>query len=235
MMDMVQRGDMLDHILFAIAAGMLAISWGKRENIMTSFRKIALGAATAAMLSASATPAMAASFYSVTKASAASGDMQSASDYRRRYRHHRDRVDAGDVIAGIDILAGIAIIAGAASKAKNDKRRTSGERYPEPYPDSYPNRDTQDTRPYSTPPVPNGSASGDYSAGNDLGAAVDACTRAAEQSAGGNARVEEIRSVTREGNGWQVLGRLNGTARGFSCVASNGVVDSVRLDDGRDI
>jgi hypothetical protein len=200
-----------------------------REMKMTSFRAIVLSSAALALLATSAAPAIAAD--QGAQVSAQNGDdaMQSASDYRRRdrgYRHHRDRVDAGDIIAGIGILAGIAIIADAASKSKKEKRRTSGERYPE----SYPKDDRQDTRPYN----PGGSQQG-YSAGNDLGAAVDACSRAAEQSAGSNARVEEIRSVTREGSGWQVLGRLNGTARGFSCTTSNGVVDTFRMDDGREI
>jgi hypothetical protein len=192
-----------------------------------TFRAIALGSAALALLATSAAPALAADINSPVTVSNAGDDMQSSSDYRRRYRHHRDRVDAGDVIAGIGILAGIAIIADAASKAKKDKRRTSGERYP----DSYPQDSSQDTRPYN----PSGSADNNYSAGNDLGAAVDACSRAAEQSAGSNARVEEIRSVTREGSGWQVQGKLNGTLRGFTCTASNGVVDTIRMDDGREI
>ncbi len=197
-----------------------------------TFRAIALGSAAMALLATSAAPVLAADINSPVSVSNSGGMMQSASDYRRRYRHHRDRVDAGDVIAGIGILAGIAIIADAASKAKKDKRRTSGERYPGDYPqDRYPDNRSDDTRPYN----PSGSPDRNYSAGNDLGAAVDACTRAAEQSAGGNARVEEIRSVTREGAGWQVLGRLNGTARGFSCTTSNGVVDTIRMDDGREI
>jgi hypothetical protein len=198
---------------------------------MTSIRKFALGAAALALLGSAVTPAIAADLgvnfdkhYSVQDSD---GGLQSASDYRRRGRYHRDRVDAGDVIAGIGILAGIAIIASAANKSKQDRRRTSGERYPENYPQP---RD-QDTRPYN----PSGPTDNNYSAGNDLGAAVDACSRAAEQSAGSNARVKEIRSVTREGDGWQVLGNLNGSARGFSCVASNGNVSSLRLDDGRDI
>ncbi len=202
---------------------------------MTSFRIIAMSSAALALLATSAAPAIAANVTKPVTASDTGGDMHSANDYRRRhrgYRHHRDRVDAGDVIAGIGILAGIAIIADAASKSKKDKRRTSGERYPDSYPqDRYPQDRSDDSRPYN----PSGSSQGNYSAGNDLGAAVDACSRAAEQSAGSNARVEEIRSVTREGAGWQVLGRLNGTARGFSCTTSNGVVDAIRMDDGREI
>ena len=42
------------------------------------------------------------------------------------HRHH-DRVDAGDVIAGILIIGGIAAIASAASKNKRDRRDNNRE------------------------------------------------------------------------------------------------------------
>ena len=205
--------------------------WATREKNMTSFRSFALGSAALAMLGTSAAPAIAADLgvHPAANVAVQKSDvgMQSAGEYRRHRRYNHDRVDAGDIIAGIGILAGIAIIASAASKSKQDKRRTSGERYP----DNYPQNDREDTRPYNS----GGSADSNYSAGNDLGSAVDACSRAAEQSAGGNARVKEIRSVTRDGDGWQVLGNLDGSARGFNCIAANGIVSSLRLDDGRDI
>jgi hypothetical protein len=208
---------------------------------MSSFRKIALGTAALATLAAAATPAMAvpispqASVPISPQVSAGGSEdiLQQAGDYHRRYRgyrHHRDRVDAGDVIAGIGILAGIAIIADAASKSKRDSRRTSGDRYPESYPQRGDERADRDNRPYS----PDGSFGSNYSAG-DVGAAVDICSRAAEQSADGDARVDEIRSVTRAGSGWQVQGRMSGNARAFDCTTANGVVDTIRWDDGRDI
>jgi hypothetical protein len=66
---------------------------------------------------------------------------------------------------------------------------------------------------------------------NDLGEAVSACSSAAERSAGNGARVSEIRSVTREGNGWRVEGQLDGrTNDSFTCSASNGQVDDVRIN-----
>ncbi|MBD3773840.1 MAG: hypothetical protein IE921_09675 [Rhodobacteraceae bacterium] len=51
------------------------------------------------------------------------------------YRRHRDRVDAGDVLAGVLIIGGIAAIASAASKSK--QRETYREPYPRPYNSRY--------------------------------------------------------------------------------------------------
>lgn len=133
---------------------------------------------------------------------------EEATEYRRRFRR-RGRVRAGDVIAGIGILAGIAVIASAASKSS---RRDHRDRYPE--------RRSQDRR-----------SSGGF-ASDDLGAAVSACSNAAEQSAGEGARVEEIRSAARDGNGWRVSGELNDT-RSFDCGVSNGGVDFIQLGNAR--
>lgn len=71
-------------------------------------------------------------------------------DNHRRWRH-RDRVDAGDVIAGIAIIGGIAAIASAVDKSKRGDR----------YDDRYPRRDDQ--RRYSS---------------SDIDRAVDSCSRA---------------------------------------------------------
>jgi hypothetical protein len=134
--------------------------------------------------------------------------------YHYRHRHH-DRVDGGDILAGIGILAGIAIIADAASKSDGPTRRRDAR---PTYRNSAPARDDFEPR-------------GNY--GTDLGSAVTACTDAAERSAGDNARVQEIRSVTRKGQGWHVEGELDrGNNRSFSCSTSDGRVDEVRLDDG---
>ncbi len=209
---------------------------------MTIIRNIALGCAATALLATSATPALAANLGLIPSVQNVAADdlSQSSSDYRRRdrYRHHRDRIDAGDIAAGIGILAGIAIIADIASKSNKNKRRTQGDQYPDSYPqDRYPtDRYPQDNRQDTRDAVPGGR----YNNGNDVGAAVDACARAAEQKAGNNARVGEIDSVTREGSGWQVLGTLSDGDRSdgdrkFNCATSNGVVDTIRLDDGRDI
>lgn len=201
---------------------------------MTTIRSIALGCAATALLATSTTPVLAANSGSISSVQNVSGDdlLQASSDYRRRHRH-RDRIDAGDIAAGIGILAGIAIIADIASKSNKNKRRTQGDQYPDSYPqDRYPpNQYPQDSRQDTRDAVPGGG----YNSGNDVGAAVDACARAAEQKAGDNARVGEIDSVTREGSGWQVIGTLSDSDRKFNCATSNGVVDTIRLDDGRDI
>ncbi len=137
-----------------------------------------------------------------------------ARDYRYdgygRYGRHHDRIDGGDVLTGIGILAGIAILAGAVSSSSK-KARTS-----ERYPDQYPQR----------------SDNGSYQTGSDdVGAAVSACSQAAERSAGDGTRVDEIRSVTREGSAWLVEGAL-GSGRNsgsFRCSATYGQVDYIRL------
>ncbi len=124
-------------------------------------------------------------------------------------RRHHDRIDGGDVLTGIGILAGIAILASAASKSS--KRKDDSDRYPTRYPEN--------NQPRS-------------SASNDVGSAVSACSDAAERSAGNGARVEEIRSVTRDGGAWQVEGAIAGgrsNSDNFSCGVTNGEVDFIRM------
>ncbi|MEP7350728.1 MAG: hypothetical protein ABI668_12380 [Sphingorhabdus sp.] len=174
--------------------------------------KAILASGAAAILATSAAPAMAAiPRHGSDSVMTASGEYNG---WGRRYRHrHHDRVDGGDILAGIAVLAGIAIIADAASK---DSRR---ERAPQPYP--------EDNRPYD---------SSDSDNGNDVGSAVQSCSAAAERSAGENARVDEIRSVTRDGAGWRVEGDLSGgDASNFVCGTTNGQVDFIELDGDRSI
>jgi hypothetical protein len=58
------------------------------------------------------------------------------------------------------------------------------------------------------------------------------CSNAAERD---GARVNEIRSVTRDGDGWRVEGGLSGGQdESFTCGATNGEVDFVTFGD-RDI
>lgn len=132
-----------------------------------------------------------------------------------RHRRHRNRVDAGDIIAGIAILGGIAAIASAASKNKRDKR---DRRYEDRRED---NRDYRNDR-----------QSSNYNSGG-LNQAVSACSDAAERNAGDRARVSEIRSVTRDGQGWRVEGFLTNAAQpSFLCGATDGRVDFVQLGTG---
>lgn len=172
--------------------------------------KLILASGAAAMLAATPMPLMAANMGAKPETASAGDLMQQTADgHRRRYRH-RDRVDAGDVLTGIGILAGIAIIAGAAGDAEKQNRN-------EPRYDDR-REDRTDNRPAYQD--------------NDLGSAVSSCTEAAERSVGNGARVSEIRSVTREGNGWRVEGDLNND--GFACATANGRVDYIRINN-RDI
>jgi gas vesicle protein len=139
------------------------------------------------------------------------------------YRH-RDRVDAGDILAGVLIIGGIAAIASAASKSGKDRRdrdyRTEGRDYPDTRPDyreesgrygDY--RDERDNR---------GGAS--YSA---IDGAVSACVGEVER---GDRRVESVDSVNRNGEGWTVQGEAS-DGRTFACdVDEDGRIRRVAMD-----
>jgi hypothetical protein len=178
----------------------------KGGNFMHYTKKSLLLASMMAMLAATPMPIFAANMAKPVQASATGGIVQQSADGHRRRWRHRDRVDAGDILTGIGILAGIAIIADAASDA--DKRERNDDRYE--------NRDnSRNDRPVYQD--------------DDLGTAVSSCTDAAERSVGNGARVNEIRSVTRDGDGWRVEGDLQSDS--FTCAATNGRVDYIRVND----
>jgi hypothetical protein len=174
---------------------------------MSISSKAALSAALAAMVITTPLPAFAAVGTGDVAMKNSSAMVEQSSEYHRRRWRHRDRVDGGDILTGIGILAGIAILADAASSSS--KRDRNNRRY--------------DDRPrdYDRQSAP------DFRGGNDVGTAVSACTDAAERSA--NGRVDEIRSVTRNGNSWQVDGTIGDDS--FVCSASDGRVDSIRIND----
>lgn len=173
-------------------------------------------ASAAAALSMSAAPAIAADLpANVAHSAYAQGKLfnsasENASDYRPyRYRRHRDRVDAGDVLAGVLIIGGIAAIASAASKNKRERD----------YRD-YPDRDARyDYRSRNYDPR--------SSVGQGLDRAVDMCVSRIER----DARVDSVDTVDRDGNGWRVSGQLyNGDA--FTCsIGPDGRIGDV--DYGR--
>jgi hypothetical protein len=112
----------------------------------------------------------------------------------------RDRIDAGDIIAGALIIGGIAAIASAASN--NDGYRGGGY---------YRDRDDRYDRGYRS----------DYrSYDNGYGSryAVDQCIRAAQREASryGNARITDVTSINRTYGGYEVRGRLVVQNRGYS-------------------
>ncbi|MEZ5708037.1 MAG: hypothetical protein R3E02_01470 [Blastomonas sp.] len=138
-----------------------------------------------------------------------SPDADTAHDGYRRYRRHHRGIDGGDVLAGVLILGGIAAIASAASNSNRNKRYRD-DRYDRPEP-----RD--DYRPRYE--------------GSELNAAADQCSYAAEQSAGGNARVDRITTVSRDGAGWRVEGLVSHDqgSDDFLCGVTNGQIDYIQI------
>ncbi len=147
----------------------------------------------------------------------------------RGYRRHRNRVDAGDVLAGVLIIGGIAAIASAASKNKRDRRYDDRDYRSDRRSDDrrYDNRrdNRRDDR--------RSDSRGDRGTGA-MDTAINVCSNAAERQAGDDARVSEIQSVARDGEGWRVEGRLTATSQTtFLCGTTNGRVDFVQLGDGQ--
>ncbi len=174
---------------------------------MTKFGKAALAAALGSMLMTAPFPAIAATgVANVVKAQDGVAYYGEAGDYHRRHwRKRRLDVDAGDVILGIGLIAAIAAVADSADKNKRDRSRDQEPRY----------------RDYDREPAPV------YNGGNDVGSAVTACTEAAERTA--NGRVDEIGSVTRDGESWRVVGEIGND--GFTCTVTDGRVDDIRIGD----
>lgn len=121
---------------------------------------------------------------------------------------HRERVDAGDVLAGILIIGGIAAIANAASKNKRYERRDGDDR---PYEPRY-----EDGR-YDEPGTEPSYGADDRpewreSTGAGINSAIERCLDEVGRSANGETEVD---SVNRDGDGWRVAGRTS--AGTFTC------------------
>lgn len=177
---------------------------------MTILSKTAPGLALAASLSMAATPAVAADLPQMGQGASSYAETGYASEddeyeRHRRWRYRRHRTDVGDVIAGIAIIGGIAAIASAASR--NDRYRDRRYRdYDRRY--RYDDRYRYDSQ--------------------SIDRAVDRCTAAVSR----DVRVEEVDSVNRAGEGWQVRGRLY-DGSGFTCnVGRDGRIDSVDYGAG---
>lgn len=113
-----------------------------------------------------------------------------------RYRD-RNRIDAGDVLAGVLILGTVAAIAGAAKRDRDRVERVP----PPPYPD--------DRYRYRS-----GASDG---GGRGLDRAVDMCVDEIER---GRDRVGTVDGANRNGEGWTVSGALEDGA-GFTCRIDN--------------
>lgn len=136
------------------------------------------------------------------------------SEYHRRYRRYRrNRIDGGDVLAGVLILGGIAAIASAASN-NNRREREERRRYEDRRYDDSRYDDRRYDRRYSNPRRADGSG---------LDNAVSQCLAEIEQ----DVRVESVDGASRLASGWIVSGTLfNGT--GFSCrIDNNGRISEI--------
>lgn len=174
-------------------------------------RKVSYSAAAlsiAAALSMAATPALA---------------RDRGGNWGGGWGRHHDRIDAGDIFAGVLILGGIAAIASAASssnKAKRERQRNEDYRYPD---QSYPQRDSStgygnDNRP---------SYDEARGATRGLDSAVNRCASEIER---GDRRIDVIETVARDGDGWRVAGRVT-SGGSFACtVDRDGRVSNVNLD-----
>ena len=171
-------------------------NWGGK--IMTRFMKLSSVSCMAAALSMAATPALAAEFApgtggTLTAKPGLHWDSDAGNAQRYRHWRDRDRVDAGDILAGILIIGGIAAIADAASKPRNAPR--------------YPENDARYRQPANA-------RSSDSGSGIDR--AVDMCVNEIER----DVRVDSVDGASRNGSGWNVTGTLyNGD--GFSCQIDN--------------
>jgi len=136
------------------------------------------------------------------------------SEYRRRRwrgyrRYRRNRIDGGDVLAGVLILGGIAAIASAASNNNRDRDRYRDRRYER----------REDNRRYDDRRRSNPRSS----SGSGLDSAVSQCMTEIER----DVRVDSVDNASRTATGWTVTGTLfNGT--GFSCqIDNNGRISNV--------
>ena len=124
-------------------------------------------------------------------------------EYHRRYRRYRhNRIDGGDVLAGVLILGGIAAIASAASNSNERREREERRRYEE--------------RRYEEQRYDNRRTNTRASNGSGLDNAVSQCLAEIEQ----DVRVDSVDGASRNASGWTVTGTLfNGSS--FACQIDN--------------
>ncbi|HSG55431.1 MAG TPA: hypothetical protein VLA45_08245 [Paracoccaceae bacterium] len=130
----------------------------------------------------------------------------------RRYRHSRNHISTGEVIAGVAVIGVLAAIAGSVSE-NNDRVHSRPEPYREPYRE--PSRQSQDrARGWN---------------GNGINGAVDMCVSQVER---GRDRVGSVDNAARDSSGWTVSGSLeNGDY--FNCRIDNeGRIRSIDMGDG---
>lgn len=152
--------------------------------------------------------------FSVAATPALARDRWGGGNWGRHYRH--DRVDAGDIFAGVLIIGAIAAIASAANKSRQEQRRVE----PEP---RYPDNDYQagESGSYGADDRP------EWREGNGIDSAVNRCR---DEVSRGSTRIDTVESVSREGDGWRVEGRASGGGA-FSCtVDGDGRIRNINID-----
>lgn len=188
---------------------------------MAHFKRFAAVSGMAAALSMAATPVVAADLPTASPQPSAAAlgvfdkDAVNVENHRYyRYRRH-NRVDAGDVLAGVLIIGGIAAIASAASKNSRDQRyRDRDYRYRD--------RDYR-SRDYDYRERREDSRYNSGNAGRGIDNAVQMCVSRIER----DVRVDTVDGVDRSGEGWRVTGSLYNGER-FTCsIDANGRIDDV--------
>jgi hypothetical protein len=174
---------------------------------MSIKRTIAISAAALAAGGLLATPASAASLPRLAAApSVYDSHADDAFGYRYRGWRRHDRIDGGDILAGILVLGAVAAIADSASNNSRDR-------------DRYRDRPVQYREPSRR--------SGNWGQGG-IDSAVDMCVSQVER---GRTRVDSVDNATRDANGWRVSGATS-DGEGFTCRLDNdGRIRSVDIGD----
>lgn len=183
---------------------------------MSILRKFGLGAAAAALLCTSVTPAFAGWGGGLGWNSWGGG-------YGHGWRRHRrGDDDTAEVLGGVLLGAILVGVLSSASKKSKQARRSDGDY-------GYPDADSRD----------DSRRRGDIASEDQ---AVDACAQAAESRAGRTASVRDIDTVRRSNDGWDVEGIVEsrdgwrdskGERRRFTCSVKYGAVDSVYVEDAK--
>lgn len=133
---------------------------------------------------------------------------------------HRDRIDTGDVLAGILIIGGIAAVASAANNANKKKQRDSDYRYPD---NDYPQQRERSSGGYAD----DDRLESRGGAGTGIDGAINRCI---DEVSRGSTRVNEVDSVNRDGDGWRVQGSTSGGGD-FTCsIDGDGRIRNISID-----
>ncbi|WP_144095598.1 hypothetical protein [Croceicoccus sediminis] len=189
---------------------------------MKNFFRSAAGAAALLGASSMAVPVQAAPI--TPSANAPQGmwtiEDETAHGWRHHRRWHRNRVDGGDVLAGILILGGVVAIAKAAENAQERKYR---ERRDDDY--RYRDYDRDSRRPYDSRYDDRRYADNSR---RGIEGAIEECVDEVERSE----RVRSVDTAERDASGWRVEGDLANGGR-FDCeIDASGRVRDIDIEIG---